>query len=234
MLRFRLLRWIALLGLISPVRAAPGADGWEDLFDGQTLAGWAPSEFEAGGDVRVLSPFRGDRGAIVIKAGLTLSGITWLRGGRLPRLNYEIALEAMKVEGEDFFCGLTFPVNRSFCTFIVGGWDGTVVGIPSVDHGDASMNETTRNFEFAHHRWYRIRVRVTAEKIAAWIDDQQVVDLDWRGRNVHLRPGEIQKSQPLGIATYMVTAAVRDIRLRRLGSATAADRQDVPRSPAAR
>jgi hypothetical protein len=42
------------------------------------------------------------------------------------------------------------------------------------------------------------------------------VDLELEGRKVMLRPGDIQKSLPLGVASYMTTAAVRDIRLRRL------------------
>jgi hypothetical protein len=70
--------------------------------------------------------------------------------------------------------------------------------------------------EFAMNRWYRIRVRVTDEKIEAWIDDDKKVDVETKGRVIGLRPGDIQKSLPLGIASYMTRAAVRDIRLRRL------------------
>jgi hypothetical protein len=80
---------------------------------------------------------------------------------------------------------------------------------------DASENETTREREFQDRRWYRIRVRVTETKIAAWIDDEPVVDFAVKGRRLSLRPGDIQKSLPLGIATYMTRAAVRDIRIRR-------------------
>jgi hypothetical protein len=57
---------------------------------------------------------------------------------------------------------------------------------------------------------------VTDEKIEAWIDDDQKVEVETKGKNIALRPGDIQKSLPLGIATYMTKAAVRDIRLRRL------------------
>jgi hypothetical protein len=68
---------------------------------------------------------------------------------------------------------------------------------------------------FADRRWYRVRVRVTDAKIEAWIDGTQVVDLERAGRVFSMRPGDIQKSRPLGIATYMTRAAVRDLRLRR-------------------
>ena len=196
--------------------SASGEENWKTLFDGKTLAGWMQSGFEAEGAVKVETPFRGGPGAIVLEAGTTLSGVTWTKGGELPRTNYEITLEAMKLAGSDFFCGLTFPVGPSACTFIVGGWGGTVVGLSSIDHVDASENETSRNREFGDDRWYRIRVRVTGEKIEAWIDAEKMVDAEIKGRAISLRPGDIQKSLPIGIATYMTRAAVRDVRLRRL------------------
>ncbi len=200
----------------TPSKSIAPVGEWQSLFDGKSFAGWMQSTFEGEGDVKVQTPFRGGPGAIVIEKGVTLSGFNWTRGGLLPRTNYEITLEAMKLAGSDFFCGLTFPVGASACSFIVGGWGGTVVGISSVDYSDASDNETMRDMNFADHRWYRIRVRVTAAKIEAWIDQEQFVDLEIKGRKIALRPGEIQKSLPLGVATYMTSAAVRDIRLRRL------------------
>lgn len=198
----------------SHVAAAEG--DWLALFDGQTLAGWAQSGFEGEGAVGVVNPFQGGRGALVIERGTTLSGVTWTRGASLPRTNYEISLEAMRLEGGDFFCGLTFPVGESACTFIVGGWGGTVVGLSNVDRADASQNETTKEIEFSDRRWYRIRVRVTDGRIEAWIEDRKMVDLKVAGRALSLRPGDIQKSLPLGVSTYMTRAAVRDLRLRRI------------------
>ena len=189
------------------------ADG-RVLFDGRTLAGWVPSGFEGEGVVRVVSPFRDGGAAIVLEKGTTLSGVTWTRGAALPKTNYEISLEAMRVEGGDFFCGLTFPVGASACTFVVGGWGGTVTGLSSIDRVDASGNETTREMELPDGRWYRIRVRVTPDRIEAWIDDDKKVDLATKDRVIGLRPGDIQKSRPLGIAAYMTRAAIRDIRLR--------------------
>ncbi len=206
---------LSLPVVAQPVPAATPA-ATQDLFDGKTLAGWMQSDFEGEGAVKVENPFRDGRGAIVLEQGTTLSGITWTRGGSLPRTNYEVSLEAMRLKGSDFFCCLTFPVGKSACSFVVGGWGGMVVGLSNVDHSDASDNETSQGKEFADGRWYRIRVRVTEEKIEAWIDDEQLVDLGWKGRTISLRPGDIQKSLPLGIASYMTRAAVRDIRLKRL------------------
>jgi len=221
-------RLIALIltGLIASVAVAAPSDKaaektvitteWQPLFDGKSFTGWMQSTFEGEGEVKVQAPFRGGPGAIVIEKGVTLSGFNWTRGGLLPRTNYELTFEAMKLSGSDFFCGLTFPVGNSACTFIVGGWGGTVVGLSSVDYSDASDNETMQDRSFADNRWYRIRVRVTDAKIEAWIDQEQLVDLEIKGRRITLRPGEIQKSLPLGIATYMTSAAIRDFRIRRL------------------
>lgn len=216
--------WFALLAGLAPSRSASGADPsksgtaprWESLFDGQTLAGWAQSGFEAEGEVEIVDPFRHGPGAIVLKEGLTLSGVTRLNRAALPRMNYEITLAAMRIAGSDFFCGLTFPVGKSACSFIVGGWGGRVVGISNVDGVDASENETSSRMAFADQVWYRIRVRVTDGRIEAWIDGEKKVDLATAGRRLSLRPGDIQKSLPLGIASYQTRAAIRDIRLRRL------------------
>jgi hypothetical protein len=201
---------------VAPLSGAEKAPAWRSLFDGRTLAGWVPSGFEGEGKVRVEQPFRGGPGAIILEKGTTLSGVTWTKSSELPKTNYEIELQAMKLEGGDFFCGLSFPVGSAECTFIVGGWGGMVVGLSSVDHFDASDNETSTSMEFEDNRWYRIRVRVTDEKIEAWIDDKPMVDLETKGRKITLRWGEIQKSLPLGVAAFMTRAALREIRIRRL------------------
>jgi hypothetical protein len=201
---------------LSPLGGAEKAPEWRSLFDGRTRGAWTQSGFEGEGPIKIETPFRGGPGAIIVQRGVTLSGITWTKSAELPRTNYEIEVEAMKLDGEDFFCGLTFPVGASACTFIVGGWGGMVVGLSNVDGYDASDNDTTMGMEFADNRWYRIRVKVTDDKIEAWIDNEQKVDLEITGRKITLRWGEIDKSLPLGVATYMTTAALRNFRLRTL------------------
>lgn len=181
---------------------------WKSLFDGKTLKGWKVADFAGGGKVEV------EKGQLMLNSGLALTGVTWTN--EVPKTNYEIALEAMKVDGSDFFCGLTFPVADSHCTFVVGGWGGGVVGISSIDGMDASENETTKFMNFEKKRWYRIRVRVTPTKLEAWIDDEKLVDQSIEGRKITMRPGEIEDNVPLGLATYQVTAALRNIRLRPL------------------
>ena len=46
---------------------------------------------------------------------------------KLPTVNYEISLEGRRVEGDDFFCCLTFPYNKTHATFVLGGWGGSFV-----------------------------------------------------------------------------------------------------------
>jgi len=180
-------------------------DAWRSLFDGKTLGTWRPTGFGGDGDVVV------EDGVIRIGMGADLSGITW--GGDVPRQNYEIAVDAQRADGNDFFCGLTFPVSEDPCSLIVGGWGGGVVGLSSIDGNDAAHNATTLYKEFKTGRWYAIRVRVTSDRILCFIDDEQVIDQPLKGHRVSVR-NEVLPSRPLGIATYATTALVKNIRWR--------------------
>ena len=202
-----LLRTAALL--VAPCRAAGAGsrEAWQSLFDGATLGRWEQTSFGGEGPVRVRD------GAIVLEFGDPLTGITWT--GDLPRTNYEIALEAARLAGSDFFCGLTFPVGPGACSLIVGGWGGTTVGLSTIDGMDASQNETTLDLRFEDDRWYAVRLRVAPDRIAAWIDEEPVVDVAIEGRRIGIRP-EVDPSRPLGVAAYRTRAALRAIRLRAL------------------
>jgi hypothetical protein len=183
------------------------------LFDGKSLKGWKVTDFAGHGEVTVDPKFKGGP-AIIFESGAALTGITWTNPP--PKGEYEVTLDAMKLEGSDFFCGLTFPTPTGNCSFIVGGWGGGVVGISSLDSMDASENETTKFRAFEKDRWYQIRVRVTKAKIEAWIDQEKMVDVVTTDRKVSVRAGEIELAEPFGISAYQVRAALRDIRLRKL------------------
>jgi hypothetical protein len=182
--------------------------GTQQLFDGKTLANWQSTKFGGEGAVKV------ENGQIVLEAGRTLTGITWA-GPELPKTNYELSLQAMRVEGRDFFAGITFPVADSFCSLILGGWGGTVIGLSSVNSEDASQNATSQSMEFEMGRWYNVRIRVTPAKIVVWLDDKQIIDQDLKDNRITIRI-EMEPSTPLGIATWKTTGALRDIRLKRL------------------
>jgi len=179
------------------------------LFDGETLEGWEVTNFGTQGVVRVSG------GKIIINMGDGCSGIN--RDDDFPKINYEIGLEARKMQGNDFFCGLTFPVNETYCSFIVGGWGGPVVGLSTIDGLDASENETKILKNFEKERWYKIRLLVDNQKIMAWIDNENVVDFAYSGRNLGIRP-EVSLSKPFGICTWMTTAEFKNIWLRDLNT----------------
>ena len=187
----------------------PAANGVVALFDGKSLDGWKDTKFAGTGEIAV------EDGQLLINRGEFLSGVTWKDADKLPKDNYEVTLQAMKVKGDDFFCGLTFPVRDSHASFICGGWAGTVVGLSSINGQDASENETTSYRKFDAGKWYKIRVRVAGGKVECWIDDEQMVDVDLKDKRIGTRI-EVDASRPLGIATYQVTAAFKDIQLKRL------------------
>ncbi len=177
-------------------------DGWQDMFDGQTLAGWTETPFAGRGEVQC------EAGLLVLKMGDPFTGINWTR--QFPKVNYEVALDAMRLNGSDFFCGLTVPVGDSFCSLIVGGWGGSLVGISSLEGLDASENETTKYRNFESRRWYRVRLRVTEKRIQAWIDGEKLVDADTTDKKISLRPGDIELSKPFGLACWQTSTALRE------------------------
>jgi hypothetical protein len=202
-------------GLADPPAPPPTKDkekaDWKSLFDGKSLDGWKSADYFGAGPVRVKD------GAIVLEKGKIMTGVIYRRGD-FPKMDYEVTLEGKKVAGDDFFATTTFPVGDSFCSFVVGGWSGQVVGLSSLDSLDASMNETTTTKEFKKDRWYRLRIRVSGKRIEAWIDEERLVDQDTSDRRISTRI-ECNACKPFGIATYETTGAIRDIRVRRLSAA---------------
>ena len=199
----------------TPAAATPSAQAkstsapavtWKSLFDGKTLAGWKVTDFAGHGEVGV------ENGELRLGNG-SMTGVTWTN--ELPKMNYEISLEAKRVEGSDFFCGLTFPVGKEPCSLIVGGWGGGVVGLSSLDGQDAANNETTRYMTFKTGQWYHVRLQVTPKAITAWVDNDKVVEVETEGKSISIRL-EMEMSKPLGIATWSTAAALRNIKARPL------------------
>lgn len=177
------------------------------LFDGNTLNGWEITNFGTEGPIMVT------QGNIVINMGDGASGITWQKD--FPKMNYEVYLEARKTVGNDFFCGMTFPINNDFCSFVVGGWGGPVLGLSCIDGLDASENETHTLKRFDKDVWYSIKLRVTDDKIIGWIDDEKLVDFSHKGRLLTTRP-EVDLSKPFGICTWLTSAELRNIWIKEL------------------
>jgi hypothetical protein len=183
-------------------------EGWQAMFDGQTLAGWRETPFAGHGEVHCQD------GVIVLSMGDPFTGLNWTN--EFPKMNYEVALDAMRVMGSDFFCGLTVPVGTNCCSLIVGGWGGSLIGISSLNGMDASENETTKFSNFESGRWYRIRLRVTEKRIQAWIDKEKLMDVDTTDKRISVRPGDIELSQPIGVAAWQTASALREIKFRQV------------------
>ena len=181
------------------------------LFDGKTLGHWQITDFGGQGDVYVKD------GSIYLDMGNDMTGITW--GAPPPfKTNYEITLEAMRVDGSDFFCGLTFPVGENFCSLVLGGWGGTLCGLSNIDYYDAANNETTRIVSFENGKWYHVRLHVRPNRIQAWLQEEgeePLVDMDITDRKIDTR-AEMDSCQPMGVATWQTSGAVRNIHMRKL------------------
>jgi hypothetical protein len=185
----------------------------KDLFDGKTLSAWKRADMPGQGKVYVKD------GAIVMDPGESMTAVVWT--GKPPRTNYELTLDGTRLEGGDFFATTTFPVGDSFCSLVMGGWGGSVVGLSNVDHADASENSTSTSREFKDKTWYHIRIRVTDARIDAWIDGKQVIQKGRKGHVFDLRM-ECDPCRPLGICTWDTKGAVKNIRLREVSLKEAA------------
>ncbi len=195
-------------------KPASGGDGKKSgaaaLLDGKTLRGWRIVEkdtYKKHGAVTV------HQGAILLKAGTPATGVAYT--GPLPRIDYEISFKAKRVGGNDFFCGLTFPVEKSYCTLILGGWGGGVTGLSNVDGYAANDNAAAGYVQFKNGTWYHVRLRVGRDKIEAWVDRRKIVDLKTEDHKFGIW-FEQEPVRPLGIGTWHTAAALKDIRLRRL------------------
>lgn len=191
----------------TPEQSKADPYAWKSLFDGKTLQGWKAPKFGGEGEVSVKD------GMIILGLGEGITGVTYT--GEVPKNNYEFAFEGKRIEGNDFYASPTFPVGDSFCTFIGGGWAGTVVGLSSIDFYDASDNSTTTFKEFKTGQWYRYRVRVSDSRIEAWIDDDKMVTQDRQGHKFSTR-WEVDQCKPLGISSWCTKGAVRNLRIRLL------------------
>jgi hypothetical protein len=206
-----------LLAAAFAAQAEPAA-----LFNGKDLSGWKVAPMAQGGEVRVLTD-----GVVECGFGNPMTGIAY--PNPIPRMNYELSLQAMRVDGDDFFCALTIPVETNQCTVIIGGWGGSLCGVSSVDYADASENPWSEAINLENRRWYTVRVRVTPGVRQVFLDETLFtarIEFENSSR-FSLRPGsDIDLTVPLGLATYRTKAHWRNFTLTPI---TALDAGDKPR-----
>jgi hypothetical protein len=168
---------------------------------------WEISQFGGDGDIEI------KENSIKMGFGDPLTGLHWT--GDVHRENFEIELEAKRVDGFDFFCGLTFPVGKTHVTLVLGGWGGGVLGISSIDGHDASENDTTMFRNFDNDKWYKVRARVDEHQIQCWIDDKIQVEQEREGHEFDIRY-EMDLTVPVGLAAFQCDVEYRNMRIRKL------------------
>lgn len=178
------------------------------LFNGRDLSGWQGIEFAGGAAPAV------EKGSLIIGQGEVLSGLKYTNA--VPRVNYEVEIEARKLAGNDFFIGLTVPVSTNHCTLVCGGWGGGVTGISSLNYLDASENDTTVVVNYEKDRWYKLKFRVEPKTLTFWLDGEKLIEADISERSVGMRPGEIEQCVPFGLATFQTRSEIRKVVLRTL------------------
>ncbi|MCP3695110.1 MAG: DUF1080 domain-containing protein, partial [Planctomycetaceae bacterium] len=179
----------------------------QSLFDGKQLGQWEvikKNDFEKHGKVTIKN------GSIALPAGQPATGIRWK--GPFPRNHYEVSLQTRRTKGSDFFCGLTFPFNDSYLSLIIGGWGGGVTGLSNIDNMAAVENETTGYLDVKDNRWYQVRLRVTPKRIQAWIDQEEILDMETEGHKFSIW-WEQEPVRPFGIASWYTATEVRQIRI---------------------
>lgn len=179
---------------------------WKKLLPDSGLEGWESTNFGGEGQVEVKA------GVLTLMPGGPLTGVTKL-GKDFPTENFEMQWSAQRVDGSDFFVGVTFPVGKEHCSLIVGGWGGGLVGISSIDGNDASENETASFRNFKNGQWYKFKVRVDAKNITVWMDEEQILEVPRGERKFSVR-AEVMRSRPLGYCAYQSKVAVKDWEFR--------------------
>lgn len=175
---------------------------WKPLMEKDSLKGWEISNFGGEGEVEM------KEGVLRLERGEPMTGITTIRKD-FPKENYEMRWKASRIDGSDFFAGVTFPVGEEFCSFICGGWGGGLVGLSSINGNDAAENETTGFQQFKNKQWYAFRLRVDKKRITAWIDDKEILQVERENKKFSLR-GEVFKSKPLGYCVFQSIVEVKD------------------------
>lgn len=183
------------------VVAEKEASKWKPLLEKDSLKGWEVTNFGGEGSVDL------NEGVLRLDRGEPFTGITTIRKD-FPKENFEMRWKSSRVEGSDFFAGVTFPVGEEFCSLICGGWGGGLVGLSSINGNDASENETTGFRQFKNKQWYVFRIRVDKKHVTAWIDDEEVIKVEREGKKFSLR-GEVFKSKPVG---YCVFQSIVDVK----------------------
>jgi len=131
-------------------------------------------------------------GRLVLGPGGPYTGVAWT--GEPPRTDYELTIAARASGGHDF-CNVTFPVGKAFCTLRPRAW----------------------GIALAPDSLHKLRLRVAAGRVQAWLDDKLVTDVP-RSKAQTALPLAFDAMKPLGVHASLGTRlAISSIELTRLG-----------------
>jgi len=197
---------LALLSLSSPAADQPLAP----LAGSDLAASWRVVD-----EMTDHGPVTLSDGVLRLGEGQPMTGVAYTGKAPLPLKDYEVSFAARRVEGEDFFAALTFPVRDkdTAATWVLGGWGGKCVGISCIQYQAADENETTNWVEFKTGQWYRFRLQVRENRLTGFIDDKQIFDADTEGKKITMRFGDVEFCRPLGFASYSTIGEVKDLKI---------------------
>ena len=177
------------------------------LLNSDTIKLWQQTPFDYSGETVMADS------TIILHRGGYLTGVSWK--GPVLYMNYELELDARRIEGHDFFCGITFPFEETYASLILGGWGGYTTGISSINGIDASENGTAFSILFENNIWYHVKMRITPDHIEAWVDDHNIISLETTGKTISLR-SDVDISTPLSFMSYNTTGEIKNIVLKKL------------------
>ena len=168
-----------------------------ELFNGKSLDGWKAVDFVNAGKLHVKD------GNLVMDKGKSMTGCVYTRKD-FPKSDYEVTFEGKKVEGNDFFCTTTFPVGDSFCSLVVGGWGGGVVGISSINGADGLIIDDSDNiWVCANQSDEIVVVEPVNGKVIAKLGDFDGIDNKFAARGL-LFPASLVFSGQFVLVTNLV------------------------------
>jgi hypothetical protein len=190
----------------APTRSSPAGEDWQSLFDGKSLRGWRTVKLPqaSSGKARV----EDNRIILDMVPGLG-TALEWV--GDFPAENYEVEFQASKLAGE-YLCNVIFPIGASRCSLNLG--DNT--GFDTLDGLRSWENTSTTRLSIRPRRWYRCRLRVTESAIEVWVEGKKIINLPRAGHKFTVYP-VWAPVKSLALCTWNTGAALRNIRLRRLG-----------------
>jgi hypothetical protein len=184
------------------------AAAWQSLPLQAGPQAWASVNFGGEGEVG----FDGE--SIRMGFGSPLTAVAWQGPLPLPS-EYEIEVLAARLNGSDFFCALNLPIGEQSASVVLGGWGGALCGLSCIDGEDASMNATRSFRGFERGRSYRLRVRVDAQQVQAWVDDELLFVHAREGVEFSLRT-EVLPAGRLALSCFQTSTRIDGLRWRPL------------------